>query len=466
MKDVLLRDLTASDADLGLLRRFYRSLYISGFPDPNERESLRNMARYLSLKQRNWYGQNNYHICLLMEGEQCLAVSVSDYLTVPNCGIIEFILVDETRRGQGLGRKMHEATLALLQADARRAGHDELAAVVIELNDPFKVPARDDNFDPFARAMLWHGWGYGRLAFPYVQPALSEAQRPVTCLLLGAKPLLPSLARRFPSCLVRSVVENYLIWAMRIPRPDRNPTFRAMARHLARMEHVLLEPLGRYVGRDRRKPLTIRPVVADDTIAFEHAMAIYRRAFPNGATAVDNTSFLQRLLETTNSKRLRYHLWLAASKARGPAHGLASFFTTPRFGFGGYIILEPPLAGNGLSHVLIKRMEEQMIRDHPRCREWYIECDPDSVQQRIFERLGFVRLPIKYHQPRLALPPEQRGTTLGPELALLRKRLGADYRPHHGGKAGLAHVIATILKDIYRLSEPEASACYRTALGQ
>jgi hypothetical protein len=39
------RDLTDAPSDLAQLARFHEDLYVAGFPDPDEQESLANMTR-------------------------------------------------------------------------------------------------------------------------------------------------------------------------------------------------------------------------------------------------------------------------------------------------------------------------------------------------------------------------------------------------------------------------------------
>jgi len=47
---IAVRELTCRPDDLAVLAEFHRTLYVSLFPDPDERESLENMAGYLRLK--------------------------------------------------------------------------------------------------------------------------------------------------------------------------------------------------------------------------------------------------------------------------------------------------------------------------------------------------------------------------------------------------------------------------------
>jgi len=107
-----------------------------------------------------------------------------------------------------------------------------------------------------------------------------------------------------------------------------------------------------------------------------------------------------------------------------------------------------------------------MIRDEPEAREWYIECDPGSVQQRIFERLGFVRVPVCYHQPPLDGDVAVRTAGLGPELVLMRKGFAEESGSWKFSLRRFRPVLRQILSEVYRISDPQQSASFRTAVGE
>ena len=88
-----IRDLGTSPADRDLLRAFYTDLFIPAFADADERESLVNIQRYLELKAAGWYGANNYHIRVLLDGGRLVGGTIADYLAGPNTGVIEFLVV-------------------------------------------------------------------------------------------------------------------------------------------------------------------------------------------------------------------------------------------------------------------------------------------------------------------------------------------------------------------------------------
>ena len=66
---------------------------------------------------------------------------------------------------------------------------------------------------------------------------------------------------------------------------------------------------------------------------------------------------------------------------------MASFFTFPDAGFGGYIALDGSLRHSGRFPLLLARMEERMIRDAIGANGSYIECNPK--QEPLFARHGF-----------------------------------------------------------------------------
>ncbi len=460
--NVVFRDISDAPEELDRLSRFYGELYMAGFPDPDERESLANMKRYLKLRRDGWYGPNNYHIILALDGDQTVGASVSDYLATPNCGIIEFLLVAEALWGTGIGRQLHGATIAAFDADARRIGRNGVDAIVIELNDPFRVAPQDDNYDPFERAMIWDRWGYGRLSFPYVQPALSADQEPVACLLLGMKPIAAHLQDQVPPSMVCDVVAGYMRWAMRIDEPELDPTFVAMKQFLSKLSAVRIEPLSVYVGRDPVRPLTTKPIKSAIDPDFKMAVDLYARAFPPGPTAIDVRMFEQALKWAGGATDWSYHLWALADGPDRPIAGMISFFAMPRFGFGGYMALEPPLRGTGRARIAMKRVEEQIIRDQPEAQRQYIECVPNSHEEAVFRALGFHPVPVRYYQPPI-FDAERFGSGQGPQITALTKRLGCDYGDVALPSEDFLRDLKVWLAHVYRIADPEASETFKVA---
>ena len=238
-----IREINASDEDLKLLARVYDGLYIAEFPDPDERESLPNMQTYLRKKAQGWYGEINYHILVLMERDKPVGLSISDYLARANAGVIEFILTDPANRRSGYGRTLLDHTEAVLAQDARAGGSraDGMPfCIVAEMNDPAAKSDVEDNLDPAVRAGIWSRWGYRKLDFRYVQPALSPEQKSVEGLLLIAKPMDMPSAAALAGEQVRMILLEYMRLAMRIDQPDVLPEYKVMSGTLGDNVRLLL----------------------------------------------------------------------------------------------------------------------------------------------------------------------------------------------------------------------------------
>ena len=153
-------ELTASPQDIVLLRHFYHNIYTTEFPDHNERESLENMEQYLRLKEKGWYGKNNYHVLLYLDQGAPVAGSISDYLDKSNVGVIEFLVVSSSLRKCHLGTALLKWTEDILHRDSLNVGYRGWTHIIAEMNDPFKSYNLTDSMDPFQRTLIWHRWGY------------------------------------------------------------------------------------------------------------------------------------------------------------------------------------------------------------------------------------------------------------------------------------------------------------------
>jgi GNAT superfamily N-acetyltransferase len=419
------RELQHKPDDLEILERFYGDIYVAEFPIRDERESLQNMRNYLRLKATGWYGRNNYHILMGFADGNPVAGAFVDYLDDPNAGVLEFLVVSHELRGTGCGRRLLDETEKLLASDAVALGRNGLDCLVAEMNDPFKQSK--DSMDPFIRAAIWDGWGYRRLDFPYVQPALSKDKGRVDDLLLIAKPCRSEFEAGLPAGKVKIILAGYMRWAMRIERPEATPEYKYMARHLDAVEAVPMRGLRAYTGRDAQRPLAIHEITGPADPELAAGLAIYARAFPGARTDVSPDNFRAALLDREASVReSRYHFWTIRAAREAAIEGMASFFTFPDAGFGGYITLDGSLRGTGRLAVLLARVEERMIRDGIGATGWYIECAPDH--EHLFAERGFYAVDLVYAQP-----PLPGGTIYAlseaPPLLLMYKPFGRNFDP-------------------------------------
>ena len=456
-KLVRFREFSSNPTDLAALIKLYAGIYIPEFPDPNERESLENMQRYLTLKAEGWYGKNNYHIVAAMDGERALGLAVFDYLADSNCGVIEFLMTTSDARQTGLGARLRAYAEEILSADAQRNGK-ALACVLAEMNDPFAVNSLDDNLDPFVRARIWGKWGYKRLDFSYLQPALSEEQEPVRNLLLLAKPVDPAYASKIPTEMLLSAIRGYMTWAMRINTPDENPEYEDMARCLKGVTHVAILSLDAYVGYDESRPLYIHEITEIGDRKLKSALSVYQAAFPGAVTDIPPESIESLLSRKEGALQgWTYHLWAIGASDEQQTEGIASFFALQHGGFGGYVALSGALRGSGRFALLLARMEEAVRRDRPYVNGFFIECDP--AKEQFFSQFGFRAVAITYLQPPLP-HSEPYQVSEAPPLKLMYKTLGAARSAPQLSREEFFAALSDIFEAVYGITNPENSAFF------
>lgn len=446
------RSLSASRrADMALLRTFYAEQYVGEFPDPDERESLANIEEYLRLRDKGWYGRNDYHVIVALDKDGVpVGGSISDYLVKPNAGVIEFLFVDPLRRVGGLGRRLLEETERHLHTSAIRSTGRCADWVLGEMDDPYLYRGTARDFDPVVRAWIWHRWGYRMLDFPYTQPALSPTQEPVSHLLLMAKTVTQRFSDTVPSNDVACVLHEYFHWAMRIPRPDTDPVYAAIDVHLRRHDPVRLVPLDHYVGRDEKRPLLVREVVGVEDPEFAQAMAVYERTFTDPATAVSTADFAA-VHGADRIAGCQHHLWTLRADAKSLCEGMASFATLPTAGFGGYLCLTGSLKRTGRLRETIARIEQRMVGDGTAAVGWYIECG-DTSSAELFGRVGFVELAIDYRKPAAPGVPQQGQ---GRRLHLLYKPFGRVYGLPRIQRRALLSAMRDWYVHVYRVANPD-----------
>jgi len=448
-------------ADVELLERFYHDHYVAEFPDPDEREPLAKMKEYLQLKEQGWYGKNDYHIIVAVDAEdRPVGGSISDFLEKPNAGVIEFLFISPEQRLKGLGRRLLEETERMLHHSAQRSLGRPLDWVIGEIDDPFRCPSHLNVFDPFARAHVWHRWGYRRIDFPYAQPALSAQQAPVRTLLLVAKTCSRRFTDSIPSAQVRLVIREYLRWAMRITEPDANAEYCGMAAYLSRHDCVKLMPLDSYIGWVGGTDLVIREVVNDDDSELEQAIAVYESVFTDPTTAIPSDRFRAAFREdrVASMTGFRYHLWTIRSGTSAPCEGMACFITMPSAGFGGYLCFIGSLRGQRLLRPMIARIEERMVRDNASAKGWYIECAGEA-ERDMFLRMGFVELAVPYRQPRL---PGNDDSGRERSLHLLYKPFGRVYEPPCLSTGDLLTALRDVYRSIYEIQQPDQEPTFQS----
>ncbi len=166
--------------------------------------------------------------------------------------------------------------------------------------------------------------------------------------------------------------------------------------------------------------------------------------FTDPAEAIPITSFRKLFSRRQDwPEGVRYHLWAVYASAGQPCEGMASFFTLPSAGFGGYVALTGSLRGKGRLLPLLRRMEQRMVQDGSTNKGWYIECGENTDRSR-FTRHGFREINVDYRQP--LLPGAESTESAGEMLHLLYKPFGRVYEGAELKVGDLLSALADILR--------------------
>ncbi len=241
--DVTFVELDTSRDGMNLLKKYYETLHVPEFPDPNERESFDNLEKYLEGKDEGWYGKNNYHIVLMMDGDVVAGGTIFDYYEEVNAGFGEFITINRNYRKKSLFKKLFDKRVEILNEDARRNGHHSgIDWLVVEMNKPEETEV--DAFNPNQRLKIWEKLGFKIVDMNYIQPALEEGKDPVTNLYLVTRIYNKDWPQeQIESKKLIGLLYNYVKYAFDIEDPYTNKTFMDLKDTLEKKERVRLLPM-------------------------------------------------------------------------------------------------------------------------------------------------------------------------------------------------------------------------------
>lgn len=164
--------------DLELIRAGYREIYEEAFPIRDERESLETFCEALTAPS----DEVRYIINILgwnlndPEQRKLGCFGVANYYPQQDVGLLAYVATLPEYQIQGLAKitvnRMAEDTYHM----ARQFG-GTLRGLFGEVNDPDKVSADEDSFDPHKRLAMYIRWGYQVVPIDYVQPALGPGQQ-------------------------------------------------------------------------------------------------------------------------------------------------------------------------------------------------------------------------------------------------------------------------------------------------
>ena len=152
------------------------------FTDPNSVLGLDRLREFLSAPTGDV--PRDFHALVAQASAPARVVGLSIFSYVPssNCGFSEYLVVEESLRGQGEGRALFDSRKTVLDADALRYGNLDCNGLFIEVDSPSRTPPEllaADSFDATQRLRVFRHLGFRRVAIAYVQPPLAPGKAPV-----------------------------------------------------------------------------------------------------------------------------------------------------------------------------------------------------------------------------------------------------------------------------------------------
>lgn len=195
-----------------LLQDFYHTVYVKGFPDEDERESFENIVKQAKAISRS--PKAEYHCLLACVDGQVVGGIIGDYFAECNCGIVEFLVVDELYRRHDLGRELFGRMREQFHRDAGYCGYEQgTDYCFFETENPWKLD-KADRSKGIQRLKILSGITTGILDMDYMQPPLEKGKQAVDYLYLGVCVFNSELSKEVVEAVrVKQFLEEYFRYA-------------------------------------------------------------------------------------------------------------------------------------------------------------------------------------------------------------------------------------------------------------
>lgn len=165
-----------------LLLEYEQKIFISAFPDPDERESfVEDIIPRIEDSENTLL--RTYCTIAVDDTNAIVGGLVADWY--PGCGALEliYIAVDPSRRKEKIGKKILNNGIELIQK-ALEEKQETVKAIFLEVDIPTTVMEAANSMNPIDRLKVWDAWGAKRIPINYTQPPLSKGKQPVSNLML------------------------------------------------------------------------------------------------------------------------------------------------------------------------------------------------------------------------------------------------------------------------------------------
>ena len=126
-------------------------LIVDSFAPPH-RQPIEQLRMEVAEKRLGLLNMTDFHLLAAAKRDGGILGVVSGvYLSGINAGLVTYLVVQRAGRGHGLGSELRAALVSHFRADAKRAGHEDLAYVVgeVESESPWLTRLLRDGALPF-----------------------------------------------------------------------------------------------------------------------------------------------------------------------------------------------------------------------------------------------------------------------------------------------------------------------------
>ena len=191
---------------ISILTRFYNELYILEFTDEDEIDTLENII-YQSKRIIKEY---KYYCIIALYENEIIGGIIGDYFCECNCGIIEFIVVNQKKRRLHIASNLMSNLFNYFNEDAKLYYNDKKKCIdycFFECENPNKVDSKIKNYC-IDRLHIWNKKNAFKLNFNYYQTSNDEGKNPIDYLYLCIIILNESL--KVNKCIKKNMVINFI----------------------------------------------------------------------------------------------------------------------------------------------------------------------------------------------------------------------------------------------------------------
>lgn len=214
-----------------LLINSFKEIYISAFPDINEREDFE-----VILQRVFWNKQpNEPHSILILtatddKNPEVTGGLIADWYENSKAIHLIYLVTAEKFRGKGIAKKLINEGVTAIKQWIEKEKKIEIRNVFFESNNPEKT--KNDNFDTIARLEIFSQFGAKWINIPYVQPALDTKKREVDNLFLLSFTQFNVKGDKIPEIEIIAFLKDLYL---SLGQTDKNKSFVRMQKALEKL---------------------------------------------------------------------------------------------------------------------------------------------------------------------------------------------------------------------------------------